>query len=348
MKYILQERYGNEFNAGSKARNDAEKIALKCGYQLIVMDYSDYGNSKTIVSRIGKNITCVGGWSKLIRTLKSGDTLLIQHPMQSGAFAAKLMMTKLKKKGIRAIALIHDLASLRSMGEDNKTSNIHDFIILPQYDKVISHNDRMTKILIEKYEIPAKRIINLGIFDYLCQVEKKKKVFDNSVTIAGNLNFEKCPYVRKFIKSFRGTLHLYGVGLEEKNYGENVHYHGSFPPDELPNVMEGSFGIVWDGRSITACTGNTGKYLKYNNPHKTSLYLAAGIPVIVWSKAAMAGFVKEHHVGIVVDTLDSLESVLADVNETEYLLMRENARKIAVLLQKGDYLTKALSKCGER
>ena len=348
MKYILQERYGNEFNAGSKARNDAEKIALKCGYQPLVMDYNNYDNSKTIVSRIGKNITCVSGWHKLIKILKSGDTLLIQHPMQSGAFAAKLMMPKLKKRGVQTIALIHDLASLRSMGEDNKTSNIHDFIILPQYDKIISHNDRMTKILIKKYEIPTKKIINLGIFDYLCQVDKKENVFDRSVVIAGNLNFEKCPYVREFIKCFKGTLHLYGVGLEEKNYGENVHYHGSFPPDELPHMMKGAFGIVWDGSSITTCTGNTGKYLKFNNPHKTSLYLASGIPVIVWSEAAMADFVKEHHVGIVVDSLDSLESVLADVSETEYLLMCENAKKVAVMLKEGDYLKNALLKCGGR
>lgn len=348
MKYILKERYGSEFNAGSKARNDAERIALECGYQPIVMDYNHYNNSKMIISRIGKNITCVNGWRKLIKALKSGDTLLIQHPMQSGAFAAKLMMPKLKKKNVRTIALIHDLASLRSMGEDNKTSSIHDFVILPQYDTVISHNDRMTTLLKEKYEIPANRIVNLGIFDYLCQVDKKERSLHDSVVIAGNLNCEKCPYVREFINRFKGTVHLFGVGLEEKSYSENVHYHGSFPPDELPNVMEGSFGIVWDGSSISTCTGNTGEYLKFNNPHKTSLYLASGIPVIVWSKAAIAGFVQKHHVGIVVDSLESLESVIADVSKDEYLSMCENAKKVAALLKKGGYLSEALSKCGGR
>ena len=50
--------------------------------------------------------------------------------------------------------------------------------------------------------------------------------------------------------------------------------------------MEGSFGLVWDGISVETCAGVYGEYLKVNNPHKTSLYLASGIPVIIWKEAA--------------------------------------------------------------
>ena len=34
-------------------------------------------------------------------------------------------------------------------------------------------------------------------------------------------------------------------------------------------------------------------YLRINNPHKTSLYLACGIPIITWNKAAIAQYVRK-------------------------------------------------------
>ena len=56
---------------------------------------------------------------------------------------------------------------------------------------------------------------------------------------------------------------------------------GSFLPDELPSALEGSFGLVWDGDSSKTCSGVFGEYLRYNNSHKASLYLASGFPIIV-------------------------------------------------------------------
>lgn len=55
---------------------------------------------------------------------------------------------------------------------------------------------------------------------------------------------------------------------------------GSYMPEELPEKLEAKYGLVWDGLEITSCEGTFGQYLKYNNPHKFSLYMAAGIAVI--------------------------------------------------------------------
>ena len=60
--------------------------------------------------------------------------------------------------------------------------------------------------------------------------------------------------------------------------------------------MDQNFGLVWDGTSLDGCNGRYGEYLKFNNPHKTSLYLSCGIPVIIWKEAALADFVEEHKV----------------------------------------------------
>lgn len=168
-----------------------------------------------------------------------------------------------------------------------------------------------------------------------------------SISIAGNLAIGKCAYIyRIFEKGSNKKLmvHLYGNHYQEDKSHPNMHYHGSFPPAELPKQLKGSFGLVWDGISAGTCAGNTGEYLKYNNPHKASLYLASGFPVIVWSKAAIADFVKRKDVGITVDSLYDLESAIAQIDESRYQEMLANVRQVSKELQKGDYTVRALEK----
>ncbi len=42
-------------------------------------------------------------------------------------------------------------------------------------------------------------------------------------------------------------FNVYGVGTELENLKKIVDYKGKYPPDELPNLLEGNLGIVWDG-----------------------------------------------------------------------------------------------------
>ena len=88
--------------------------------------------------------------------------------------------------------------------------------------------------------------------------------------------------------------------------------------------------------------GNTGQYLKYNNPHKTSLYLAAQLPVIIWSQAALADFVEENGVGIVIDDLNHLEVTLAKVTDDQYTKMLDNIEKISKKVKAGHYFSVAM------
>lgn len=122
-------------------------------------------------------------------------------------------------------------------------------------------------------------------------------------------------------------------------------WHGSFKPEDLPSELKGDFGLVWDGTSAETCAGNTGEYLKYNNPHKTSLYLASGMPVIVWRQAAIADFVLENGVGIAVDSLYGLDHVIANISDEEYRTMCENVNRIGEKLRSGYYFMNALEKC---
>ena len=120
----------------------------------------------------------------------------------------------------------------------------------------------------------------------------------------------------------------------------------------MPYVLDGQFGIVWDGNSIDSCEGASGNYLRYNNPHKLSLYMAAGIPVITWHEAAIADFVKKHAVGITVRSLRELPEALKAISDKQYEEMKSSILQIQEQVISGYYFNRAidaaLEKCRQK
>ena len=106
----------------------------------------------------------------------------------------------------------------------------------------------------------------------------------------------------------------------------------------IPEKLRARYGLVWDGDSLRSGSGALGEYTRINNPHKLSLYLAAGIPVIVWREAAVAEVVQKYGVGITLERIDHLEEVLANISEQNYSEMKQNTEKIREKLIKGKYL----------
>ena len=110
----------------------------------------------------------------------------------------------------------------------------------------------------------------------------------------------------------------------------------------LPEKLEGSFGLVWDGASLDACEGRQGEYLRYNNPHKLSLYMAAGLPVILWRQSALADFVEQSGVGLLTDSLQDLDGLIRSVSPARYDRMCRQAELTGADVRRGAYLTTAL------
>ena len=72
------------------------------------------------------------------------------------------------------------------------------------------------------------------------------------------------------------------------------------------------------------------------------MYLASGIPVIIWEDAALADFVRRHHCGITVASLDEIGKTLRDMPEEEYRLLVRNAARMSARLRSGSYTRRAL------
>ena len=79
-----------------------------------------------------------------------------------------------------------------------------------------------------------------------------------------------------------------------------------------------------------------------STPRKMSLYLTQGMPVIVWKWSAMADFVRENRLGLVVDSLEAIPGAIRLLTEEEYAGMAASARAWGEKLRKGGMTRTAL------
>ena len=336
--------------AGVKAPDDITKICANAGITEFAMPELPKNHGKVFI-RLWLLFFCTAYWRKLKRQAQKGDFIIYQHPMY-GIRIAEKEIPAIQKKGVYCIALIHDLETLRkgiaSLSEYNqKRSEIGDMILLKHFDKVICHNEKMRQYLCEN-GFREEQLVSLGIFDYLTDYSPTERETGDkpSIAIAGNLHSGKSKYIYEIPDVNEDlTIHLYGVRYDESLQKHGMIYHGAFPPDELPGHLTGDYGLVWDGDTTETCGGNTGEYLRYNDPHKTSLYLAAGMPVIVWKEAAIAEFVLENQVGIVVENLRDLDKRLSEVTSEQYSEMQRNTIRISGKLRRGCYFLDAKDRC---
>lgn len=348
MRYYLKEEFlhdNNVKNAGNKARNDVEVIFNRLGYAPLKVRVEDWYKMNVLNAQIHKYRALL----RAFKRLKKNDAIVIQFPLLHHSLFINSLLKSLKNRGVNIYLLIHDLETLRFVNDKTLPFRMRLRMKLTESDTfhsvtgIIAHNPIMKSVLVDK-GVEADKIVSLGIFDYLIPnfQEKTGLTKNQPIIVAGNLAQEKAGYLYSLPEE--PAYNLYGVGFDESRALANETYFGSFLPDELPAALEGGFGLVWDGDSAETCSGVFGEYLRYNNSHKASLYLAAGFPVVVWEESALAHFVIDKQCGLVVSSLSDLKENLDTLSEEQYKEMLENAKQIGSKLRQGQYLRTALSK----
>ena len=346
MKYFLKEEFLKDSgarNAGNKARNDVEEIVKREGYQPLLLTVEDWYQMGTVKAQQHKAKALAQAFSQL----KSGDQLLIQFPMLHHSFFTTRLVRKIQRRGVQVYFIIHDLEALRYANLDTVPLkhkirvHLQESSLLKVADGVIAHNPIMKSVLVEK-GIPEHKLVSLEIFDYLIPNYQEKDGLskDQPIIVAGNLAQEKAGYLYQL--PARPAYNLYGVGFDESRALANETYFGSFLPDELPAALEGGFGLVWDGDSAETCSGVFGEYLRYNNSHKASLYLASGFPLVVWKQSALSHFVLEKGCRIAVESLHDLKETIDNLSDADYQDLVDNAKRVGQEIRDGHYLKTAL------
>ncbi len=331
-KLIVSVQDKGHNTAGSKAKDDIVYFLGEQNFESVILDIP-----KKKMDRIGYSLTTVP------RTFKhlEAEIIVLQYPLYSKFLTKKIIACIRKYTNARLLFVIHDVESLRFYC-DNQESEKKELNFFNLADGLIVHNHYMRAWLKEHGVTTA--MVDLEIFDYDNPQQFQPAVpYVKSVCFAGNL------YKSKFLAKLTGKTKFYVFGPNPlPDFARNVAYCGQYAPDELTQHLEQNFGLVWDGSQIDSCDGVFGEYMKYNNPHKTSLYLSSGIPVIVWQQAAVAEFVVKHRVGLAVNSLAELDELLDQVSPKQYLEMKKNAVLIGKKMRAGEYIKHAFAQLEEK
>ncbi|MDH6358024.1 galactofuranosyltransferase [Parabacteroides sp. PF5-9] len=316
----------------SKARRDIDHIMVNMGFRNIGFPLPGYNN------KFIDFFVTLAGMMKAPFVIKKGDVLVLPYNLRK-YYIYLCRLTHLR--GGKVVTIIHDLSSFYR----KRITPQQEIKRLNHSDYLIAHNPVMKKWLeTNGCQVPVGI---LNIFDYLSNKEPqehKTATKPYKVLYAGTLSPKKNKFLYDLSAHITNyQLNVYGKGLDETliHHKDHFSYKGFMSSDDLVASADGDFGLVWDGNSILFCDGPRGQYMKYNNPHKFSLYMRCGLPVIIWKEAAMAHFVNENKVGICISSLTDLDELLAGITTEEYQEMKKNAATIGKQLSEGYYFKKA-------
>lgn len=348
-KYQIVVVSAKESHAGTKAPEDVTTIAKKLNFEPF---YIRLNNSKPgLLNKIRRQFQFLCNWENVYKSAKGDSIILLQHPFYTRQLKRESTLLKLKKKKhVHFICVVHDVDDLRVSDTPRpyKTEKYfrREFELMMQIaDVLIVHNTVMRDFFVQR-GFDKSRIVVLEIFDYLRSgTNHRPPIYEKSITIAGNLDSRKSGYISG-LPEIACKFYLYGPNYS-LGESDNITYGGVLSPEQVPEVLTKGFGLIWDGNTVETCKGGTGEYLKYNNPHKLSLYLSSGLPVIIWKDAAEAKFVCENGVGYTIDSLREIPELMERISESDYERMSKNVKNISEKLTTGKYMQCALDKAVE-
>ncbi len=347
----LHYNHDSLMNALSKGRDDYFEVLRRMGFTKISVPPFKRGRFMSVRERLLLEVKLTQAWKKALKDIQPGDTLIIHSPNSEKSFTYAGLIKRLHDRGVRIITITFELETFFTMDYrrfarlKRMASTLNESLLFRNSDAVVVHNDVMKRKL-GAAGFDTDRMFSVGVMDYLCEDtlsdERCERIGkDKPVIYAGHLTNEKSTFEYDLPQGFR--CNLYGPDYSGP-VNDDVRYMGTFDPVTLMKTMEGSFGLVWEGNTCSGCSGAYGYYLSFNNPHKIALYIASGFPVIVWSGAAMAEFVRREKCGLAVDDLYCVPGLLKEMSEEEYENMRLNACRVGRDMRKGMHIRQAVQK----
>lgn len=331
-KYYVKFGLSKNFNAGSKAMKDIMVLLESRGYKPV----------PALPTGVNKFLKLADIPVLLFITLFGvGRKGTIVYFMPSNVQRILFMKFLRNLLGFRLICFINDIESMRM--NKSKEFAANEVKGITAADVILVPNENSVQILKKEYGI-ANLQVAVGVWDYLVSgpssCSEASADCSKVVAFAGNLN--KSSFIKE-LDMIDLKFRIWGSGIEKGNEA-NCEFMGVESPERLVGNIAGcAWGLVWDGSSVETCSGLLGTYLRFNNSHKCGLYLAAGIPLIVWRESGMALFVEKYQVGICVSSLKEAAAIVNGMDGERYDLYRKNAQSIGELLRQGHFFLCALT-----
>ena len=330
--YYISEHSNQELKHGGIGPADIETILLKNGAIPIRFPFHFDFSVKAKVARFYYLV-------KIFFLIRANSVVVFQHPLYARINILLLKLLRLRKS-VSIICVVADIDGLKD-GNANLLQREKTFFKNHRY--FILHNPAMGEWF--KAFHPNAVYSFLTCFDFLTKESTQRRSKSNKIVFAGNL--QKSGFLNKldvWLEKNRSLhINLYGPHISNDMLKHSrVEYKGLHQPYVLPDLIEGSFGLVWDGEGIRQPEGSLGNYMRYISHHKLSLYIVSHLPVILYEKAGSAELVKKYNIGLTVKTLFEIEDKINELPEAEYDRMVRNTYDLAREITSGSCFLKAL------
>lgn len=311
---------------------DIEKIFIKEGFHPIIFPHLyDF----SLKAKAGRWFFLL----KLLFSLPLKATVYFQFPLYA-RMHKMLALALAFRPFTKVVCFIVDINGLKSADRHLLSKEISE---LRRFRYFIVHNAAMARWL-EK-QVPLAKYSLLHFFDFLASPFKGQRKKSPDIVFAGNL--AKSGFVSKLDEVINHSpglhFHIYGPDpAQDISDHHGVTYKGVCDPYDLPQKLEGSFGLVWDGEGIDGPGGSFGYYMEDITHHKVSLYILAKTPIIIYENAGAAELVKSYGIGIIISSLLDIENRIAAISEEQYTLMCRNMEILAEKISSGSQLQQAI------
>lgn len=342
--------------ASGKGRDDYFEIFRRCGLERIDIRVFRHGEKMTPMQRLKVEAGLKREWTQALSGLGKGDSLFLSTPPSEKFTGLASVIREVRKRGCKIVIVVFDLEEFitpyyrRAAALKFAMSSRLEAELFDMADVMMVHNDRMLDHIADMGIDPGI-MVPVGVMDYLNPDEpdaedvQRRMGREKPLVFCGNLVPGKAGFLAKVPDDL--NINAYGPGFES-GHRHNIEYKGVLPPFRLMDELSGSFGLVWDGDSPGTPSGVCGEYLKCNNPHKMALYLASGMPVIVWEGSAMADYVQHEKCGFAVSDLAEIQGRIAEMTDAEYGEMVRNAVRVGTEMRRGDHIRAAVERAMQK
>ena len=272
-------------------------------------------------------------------TIPKNSNVFFQFPVYARLAIILVRLLRLRRN-IRMICFVMDIDGLRD--NDPKLLN-KEIQFFKSFNLFIVHNESMKDWFLNQ-SVKGEYSI-LHIIGFLAKEKNILPELSYDIAYAGNLN--KAPFLHNLSNqnSTIGNIHFHIYGAKptfEIPTSKQITYHGVIEPAILPAIIKGAFGLIWEGYSTEMLEGSYATYTMINTPHKISLYIISGLPIICHEEMAIAKYIKQWRIGFTVKSISEISERIDKISEIEYKEMQKQCVLLTPKVKSGHFTMAAI------